>query len=315
LAVADGPSERRCGHATHTGVESMERMTASHSGRVPDYVAIGHMTIDRTPSGDMLGGSVLYAALTAARYGLRAAILTRANLAALDGQQRRQLDEIAAEVEIVTQASNGITTFTNTEVAGRRSQQIHDWGGEIDLTGLPPLWRSAGAIHLAPVAQEIEPRQVSRLSPRLLGCTPQGWMRRWDEERLGKVRAVPLRLPADLISRIDALVVSAEEYTHSRDIVVQVGERGLSAITRGMQGASLIDRGREVDIPAYRIKVVDTTGAGDVFAAALFAARSERQSVSASARYASAAAALNVSGDGLSSVPRRAEVEALIDRS
>ena len=63
-------------------------MSASHSGRVPEYVAIGHMTIDRTPSGNVLGGSVLYAALTAARYGLRSAIFTRANLGGLDRQMR-----------------------------------------------------------------------------------------------------------------------------------------------------------------------------------------------------------------------------------
>jgi sugar/nucleoside kinase (ribokinase family) len=292
----------------------MERMSASHSGRVPEYVAIGHMTIDRTPSGNVLGGSVLYAALTAARYGLRSAIFTRANLGALDRQMREQLDAIAAEVEIVTQSSPGITTFTNTDVAGRRSQTLHDWGGEIDLTGLPPLWRSAGAIHIAPVAQEIDPRQVNRLSPQLLGCTPQGWLRRWDEQRLGQVRTSPLRLPSDLVSRIDALVVSAEEYAHARDVVVEIGQRGLSVVTRGIQGASLIDRGREVDVPAYRIKVVDTTGAGDVFAAALFAARSARESVSASARYASAAAALTVGGSGLSAVPDRTAVEALIER-
>jgi sugar/nucleoside kinase (ribokinase family) len=289
-------------------------MSASHSGRVPEYVAIGHMTIDRTPSGNVLGGSVLYAALTAARYGLRSGIFTRANLGGLDRQMREQLDAIAAEVEIVTQSSPGITTFTNTEVAGRRSQALHDWGGEIDLTGLPPLWRSAGAIHIAPVAQEIDLRQVNRLSPQLLGCTPQGWLRHWDEQRLGQVRTSPLRLPPDFVSRIDALVVSAEEYAHARDVVVEIGQRGLSVVTRGIQGASLIDRGREVDVPAYRVKVVDTTGAGDVFAAALFAARSARESVSASARYASAAAALTVAGTGLSAVPSREAVEALIER-
>ncbi len=289
-------------------------MSASHSGRVPEYVAIGHMTIDRTASGDILGGSVLYAALTAARYGLRSAILTRANLGALDGQMREQLDAIADEVEIVTQSSTGITTFTNTDIAGRRSQTLHDWGGEIDLTGLPPLWRSAGAIHIAPVAQEIDPRQVNRLSPHLLGCTPQGWMRRWDEQRLGHVRTSPLRLPGDLVSRIDALVVSAEEYANARDVVAEIGLRGLSVVTRGIQGAALIDRGREVDVPAYRMKVVDTVGAGDVFAAALFAARSVRESVTASARYAAAAAALTVRGKGLSFVPTRDEVESLIER-
>ncbi|HYI16697.1 MAG TPA: PfkB family carbohydrate kinase [Thermomicrobiales bacterium] len=289
-------------------------MSASHSGRVPEYVAIGHMTIDRAPSGNILGGSVLYAALTAARYGLRSAILTRANLGALDRQMRDQLDAIADEVEIVTQSSTGITTFTNTDIAGRRSQTIHDWGGEIDLTGLPPLWRSAGAIHIAPVAQEIDPRQVNRLSPQLLGCTPQGWMRRWDEQRLGQVRASPLRLPGDLLSRIDVLVVSAEEYANARDVVAEIGQRGLSVVTRGIQGAALIDRGREADVPAYRMKVVDTVGAGDVFAAALVAARSARESVTAAARYASAAAALTVRGTGLSSVPTRDEVESLIER-
>jgi sugar/nucleoside kinase (ribokinase family) len=292
-----------------------ERMSSSHSGRVPDYVAIGHMTIDRTPAGDMLGGSVLYAALTAARYGLRAAILTRANLAALSSTLREQLDAIAGEVEIVTQASDGITTFTNTDVAGRRSQTIHDWGGEIDLSGLPPLWRSAPAIHIAPVAQEIDPRQVNRLSPQLLGCTPQGWMRRWHEDRLGPVRQSQLRLPPHLISRIDALVVSAEEYANARDVVVEVGQRGLSVVTRGVQGASLIDRGREADVPAYRTRVVDTAGAGDAFAAGLFAARSARESVTAAARYAAAAAALTIQGVGLSAVPTRVEVEALIERA
>ncbi|HBY47501.1 MAG TPA: carbohydrate kinase, partial [Chloroflexi bacterium] len=50
------------------------------ASRVPDVVVIGHLTIDRTPRGEALGGSVLYAALTAARYGARTAILTRANL-------------------------------------------------------------------------------------------------------------------------------------------------------------------------------------------------------------------------------------------
>ncbi|MGH9175379.1 MAG: PfkB family carbohydrate kinase, partial [Vicinamibacterales bacterium] len=257
---------------------------------------------------------VLYGALVAARYGLRAAILTRANLDRLDDTLRAQLDRLTAEVEIVSQASRGMTTFTNSEVAGRRSQILHDWGGEIDLNGLPPLWRSARAIHLAPVANEIDPRQVNRLAPQYLGCTPQGWLRRWDEDRLGKVRQVPLRLPADLVTRIDAIVVSSEEYALSRELVAEIGRRGLTAVTLGIQGAALVDRGREVDLPAFRVPVIDTVGAGDVFAASLFAARSVRESVSASARYAAAAAALTVRGAGIEFVPTREEVEDLIER-
>ena len=54
----------------------------------PDFLAIGHITRDLLPDGSWrLGGTVTYAALTAVRLGLRAAIVTSAPpdvLAALD---------------------------------------------------------------------------------------------------------------------------------------------------------------------------------------------------------------------------------------
>ncbi len=284
-------------------------------GRVPDYVAIGHLTIDRTPDGDQLGGSVLYAALAAARAGARAAILTRANLTDLSPALRAELDAFAAEVEIVAQGSDSTTTFTNREVAGRRAQSLHAWAGEIDLSGLPPLWRSAQAIHIAPVAQEIDARQLARLSPQLLGCTPQGWMRAWDRDRLGAIRPTPLRLPPEFISRIDVMVISSEESVPARDILEMVGRSGLAVVTRAEQGARLIDRGRRVDLESFPARVVETTGAGDVFAGALIAERAERRPVVASARYASAAAALKVAGRGLSAVPQRDAVERVIENA
>ncbi|HUG16423.1 MAG TPA: PfkB family carbohydrate kinase [Thermomicrobiales bacterium] len=281
--------------------------------RIPDYVVIGHIAIDRTPLGDILGGTVLYAALAAARYGARVGILTRANIDGFTVAQREELVAVAEQIEIVSQSSAATTTFTNDDVAGRRSQTLHAWGGEIDLNGLPPLWRSSPALHLAPVAQEIDPRQTQRLAPTFLGCTPQGWMRQWHPDRLGQVRTSALRLPAELVSRIDAMVVSSEESTHARDILHAIGQRGLVAVTRGQQSTALIDRGRETSIPAMRVPVVDATGAGDVFAGCLFASRAARQSVAASARFATAAAALKVAGRGVLSVPRREDVERLID--
>lgn len=282
------------------------------SARIPDYVVIGHIAIDRTDQGPILGGTVLYAALAAARYGARVGILTRANLDAFTPAQRDELSAVANEVEIVSQESDATTTFTNAEVAGRRQQTLHAWGGVIDLNGLPPLWRSAKAIHLAPVAQEIDARQLHRLAPDVLGCTPQGWMRQWNPDRFGIVRQIPLRLPHDLISRIDALVISSEEYTNAREIVDSIGQRGLVAVTRSQQGAMIVDRGRTITMPPIRVTVTDTTGAGDVFAGSLFAARAVRESVIASARYASAAAALKVTGRGIQSVPHRPKVEELI---
>jgi sugar/nucleoside kinase (ribokinase family) len=287
--------------------------TPMAASRVPDYVVIGHIAIDRTPAGNLLGGTVLYAALAAARYGARVGILTRANIDAFTDAQRDELAAVAGEIEVVAQTSSATTTFTNTEVAGRRTQTLHAWGGQIDLNGLPPLWRSAPAIHLAPVAQEIDPRQTQRLAPQFLGCTPQGWMRQWHPEQLGRVKTIPLRLPSEMIARIDAMVISSEESTHARDIVQAIGQRGLVAVTRNLQGTAMIDRGREINMPAVRVTAVDPVGAGDVFAGCLFAGRAARESVVASARYATAAAALKVTGRGIQSVPYREAVEQLIE--
>jgi sugar/nucleoside kinase (ribokinase family) len=259
----------------------------------------------------MLGGTVLYGALTAARLGARAAVLTRGNLDTLDSDLRRHLDEIAGEVEIVIQSSKDNTSFTNRERAGRREQELHGWAGEIDLSGVPPAWRSAEVIHLAPIAQEIDYRTTSRLSGKLLGCTPQGWMRRWDEQRLGRVLPAPLRLPTDLLARIDAMVVSTDEYANAREAVESVGRRALAVVTRGSQGATMIDRGTVSELAPYVRKHVDSTGAGDVFAAALFVMRGRGEGIAISARYAAAAAALSVEGQGLSAIPSLEQIEDL----
>lgn len=281
--------------------------------QAPDYLAIGHITVDLTPEGPMLGGSVLYGALVAARLGARAAVITRANLTGLDTALRHQLDEVAAEIDLVVQSSQDTTTFVNSERAGRREQELHGWAGEIDLSGVPPMWRSAEVIHLAPVAQEIDHRTTGRLSGRLLACTPQGWMRSWNQKLPSPVKRTPLRLPNDLLARIDAMVVSSNEYVIGREAVEAVGHRALAVVTLGSQGATLIDRGQVSDLAPFPGAVVDSTGAGDVFAAALFYMRGQREGVAMSARYAAAASALAVGTRGPLAVPDRQAIEDLLD--
>ena len=279
---------------------------------VPDYVAVGHVTVDLRPDGDaVLGGSALYAALAAARFGLRAAVLTRGNYTSHGDEITAMLARFAGEFEIIVQGAGAPTTFTNQQVAGRRRQTVHQWAGPIDLNGLPPHWRSARIIHLAPVAQEIDYRQAGRLSPSYLGITPQGWMRQWPSAG-GLVTLRPLRLPPELLSRTDALVLNSEEQTLARDEVNAVSRRGLVAITRGGAGVEITDRGQSMTIPAFPVHAVDDLGAGDVFAAVLFLLRAEHEPVGRAGRMAAAAAALRVTRSGPGGVPRRDEVEAFM---
>lgn len=290
-------------------------MTTVSGSRVPDYVAIGHVTVDLDPQtgAPRLGGTALYAALTAARFGLAAAVLTRGDYTSYGATVEEAFMRFSREIAFIVQDAPNATFFTNRTVAGRREQTVHAWAGPIDLSGLPPSWRSAQIIHLAPVAQEIDPRQAARLNPEFLGATPQGWMRQWPRTG-GRVQLVPLRLPLELVTRLDGLVVSTLEHTLARDEIEAVAPRGLVAITRGPDGATVIDRGRSYDVPAFPVTVRDDVGAGDIFAAVLFLLRAQREPTLWAAKMAAAAAALRIQNEGPEAVPSRAAVGQFLNR-
>ena len=288
-------------------------MSARGSAGALDFVAIGHFALDRMPWGYALGGSVIYAALTAARAGFRAGVLTRGNIDNLPREVQQELESVSSEIELVIQNSGATTTFTNEEVVGRRVQTIHAWGGDIDLSGLPPDWRGTQTMHIAPLAQEIDPRGLGRLAPGYLGVTPQGWVRRWGEKLPSPVRHEPLKLSYESCNRFNSMVLSAEELAFLREPFDIVSRHGLAIVTRGRRGATAIDRGRVSEIAGYPGERVDTTGAGDTFAAMLFLMRGRGEPLHRSLELASAAASLSVRARGVSAVPTIDQVEELVE--
>jgi len=89
-------------------------------------------------------------------------------------------------------------------------------------------------------------------------------------------------------------------------VVATLGERGAVAVTA--DGAT--------EIPAFKAKVVDTTGAGDCFVGALAARMSAGATPVEAARYASAAAACSVERLGAApSMPTAQEVAARLARA
>jgi hypothetical protein len=282
------------------------------TSRTPEYLVIGHICADLLPDGtSVLGGTALYSALTAARLGWRVGVLTRGRYGtAVGGIPVPSLDGYADEISIIVQDAETPTMFLNEYQAGRRTQHMPRWAGPIDLRGLPPHWRNAKVIHLGPIAQEIDPRQTGGLTAGFLGVTPQGWMRDWPKETGGKVTLHGLRLPGELLGRIDAIVVSDEEISLVRDEVERVGDRRLGVITMGEYGARIIYGGETADLPGYKVPTVDLTGAGDVFAAAFFIRATDRTASAATAgRFANAVAAVSLRGVGTAGVPSKREVE------
>lgn len=300
------------------------------SRRAPDYLLVGHITADLADDGSVeLGGTALYSGLAAAHMGANVAILTRGKFgASVAGMQIPGLEEFADRLQIVVQDADVPTTFTNHYMGTRRTQQIRYWAGPIDMRGLPPHWGNAKIVHLGPVADEIDPRRITGITSGFLGVTPQGWMRDWPRERGGMVKHTPLRLPVDLVNRLDSAIVSDEEIFHARDLIERVGERRMSVVTRGPEGATIYHSMprpedarpgekyfRTVDIPGIGVKVKSLTGAGDVFAAAFFMKASEKFSSALEAgRFANAVAALSLRETGVGVVPEPGEVRALLDR-
>jgi sugar/nucleoside kinase (ribokinase family) len=291
--------------------------SATQRMRTPDYLVIGHITVDIMPDGGyVLGGTALYSAMTAARLGARVAVLTRGVFGReVAGMQVPSLDPFLDErINIIVQDAEVPTAFINEYRADRRVQTMPHWAGPIDLNGLPPHWRNAKIVHLGPIADEIDPRACTGLTTQFLGATPQGWMRSWPRSAGGPVSHITLKLPGNLIDRLDSVVVSDEEIVFTREVVNRVGQRRLSVMTRGPEGAQVIAHGEKIDIPGYSVKVKDMTGAGDVFAAAFFLQASERGIAARKAgEFANAVAALSVTEVGSSGVPTRKQVRRLLE--
>ena len=99
----------------------------------------------------------------------------------------------------------------------------------------------------------------------------------------------------------------------ARDILNE-GPRAV-VLKRGKAGALLVTNKEVTKVPSFSVNTVDPTGAGDAFTAALTVALAEGQSLPQAVSFANAAGAIAVSRLGtLLAMPRRAEVEALLNR-
>ena len=80
-------------------------------------------------------------------------------------------------------------------------------------------------------------------------------------------------------------------------------------ITLGSKGAYIYDGQNGINIPAFRVKAVDTTAAGDVFNGALAVGLSENMTLPDAVRFACKASSISVTREGAqSSIPYRKEV-------
>jgi len=265
-----------------------------------DYLVIGHVAHDLTPTGPRLGGTVAYSALTARALGLRVGVVTSVG-------PETSLESLE-DIPVISIESLQSTTFENIYTEHGRLQYLRAQAVQIDFKRVPELWRRASIIHLGPIANEIGPILPKDFSPTLLGITPQGWMRKWDAD--GRVSPSPWTDAESALAQASVVVISREDVGSDDEVIEHMAHQTrVLAVTEGAAGAVLYWNGDRRRFRAPKVQEVDATGAGDVFATAFFVRLYTPHDPWEAARFATLIASRSVTRIGLKGIPTAQEIE------
>lgn len=295
---------------------------------VPLVLVAGAASRDLTADdsrGWRLGGAVTYGSLTLARLGLRVRAVLGLDAAASTAAELRELASAGVALDLVPLASGPV--FENLELDGRRRQRCLAASDPLSPPATPDRDPAPDAVLLAPVADELPDGWLAAVPPgAAVALGLQGLLR---ELRVGSaVRQLAPR-PSAFLGRAGLVALSRDDLPRGvgvetvarlaalgTTIVVTDGPAGGAAWQAVEAGDPATPTGRYRAIHADQ--VIDPTGAGDVFLAALFACRLVPALVgggeavrgawprlAGQLRFAAAAASLAIEGPGIDGVADR----------
>lgn len=130
-------------------------------------------------------------------------------------------------------------------------------------------------------------------------------------------------LPHELLENIDLLIPNETEASSISGVEIKDESTAMEAIsaiqgmgvknviiTVGSKGAIAKVDGKMIMVPAFKVKAIDTTAAGDTFCGALCVALSEGKDIEAAIRFGNKASSVSVTRKGAQlSIPQRKELE------
>ncbi len=278
-----------------------------------DIVVVGHFAVDfiSLPDRDkpirILGGAAAYSSLIVRVLGGSVSVISKVGT---DFPQNWLLNLQQKGIDIskvITSLHEPTTSYelNYSKDFSSRALRLKNQGSPIRLNDLSSSIQSK-AIHIAPIDAEISPEVVTRLRgfTKVLSLDPQGMTRRFDAE--GNVTNSP-EMDKHLLSQIDiykssldeALILTGKsEINEAIGTIHDLGPK-IVIITLGDRGSTLSFQGTISHIPACKSRrVVDPTGAGDVFIGAFLAEFVRKKDPLWSACVGSAAASLVVEDVG-----------------
>lgn len=301
---------------------------------VPDLVTIGHVLMDvrifvvefpkqdEEAKTDKLslggGGSAANVAVGASRLGVKSGFI---GAMGFDTFGRVLLEELEHEGVDVTHVKVDTTTNSGlTFIAVNRKGQVMMFGytGASDKLFPSDLNRnyisSAEHIHITGLSFDTALAAASMASEaRVIISFDPGRL----TSRLGLKKVSPLLKYVDqiLLNHEEACKLTGEtKLDDAAKILLKVGPK-IVVIKKGADGVFAMTPDNKFSVPAYPIKVVDTTGAGDAFSAGFITAQLEGKSLEDSVEFANATANLKITKAGARALPTRKAVERFLRTS
>jgi sugar/nucleoside kinase (ribokinase family) len=279
------------------------------------FLAIGHVARDEFPDGaHRLGGTALYAAATAARLGVPTALVTR-----VGPNEKDELGRTCADLGVDLRAldANVTTTFAfRWDDAGRRILRLKARAKGIshmdvpeDLRSVDPPGGIPDALVFGSIARELSRDLLAGETARISVLAAQGMLRTWDAD--GTVRPAAWDGAEAIVGTLSCTVLSEDDVAGETAVVERWSTAGPVVLTLAERGCRVYERGHPTaELPAYPpARLVDTTGAGDTFAAGLAIALGEGRSLADACRFANAVASFGLEGPGISALADRQAVE------
>lgn len=276
------------------------------------FVAVGNANLDikifteRIPSGDesvdalaasvTAGGAASNFAIAAAKIGIESHIIASLgddSLGRIYLETMKQCGVNLSSVKVVEGMRTGLVVIIN--VLGEDRRMIESSGANEELRGSDIIERkelisSADEVHMASVRPEVA-SSVLELRKDASWDPGMRMIRKHRDEiwsLLGKTGKI-------FLNEKEAIALSGE--SDPLDSVIKIAGRGPNEVIvkMGAKGSLAWVEGEIYKVEAIPVKVVDTTGAGDIFAAVYLKARKRNYSVEDCLKLANAASAIKVS--------------------
>ena len=252
-----------------------------------------------------MGGTASFSGRTAQALGCRTAVLTSA-------APDYDLSQALAGIRVQLVPAPETTTFVNVYTPAGRRQTVRAVAAPLTTTDVPPQWKRVPIVHLAPLVNEVEPAMIHVFSNSLVGLTPQGWLRRWDEN--GRVYAQDWPAAQQVLPLAAAVILSEEDLPYPAMLTRYRQWSNLLVLTQGDKGCTVFMGDEVRQVPAPSVVEVEPTGAGDIFAAAfLIRLHQTAGNPWEAARFANEIAAKSVTQRGLEAKIKRAAQRLLRD--